>query len=128
MAIGFLSLASALFVTATLVKPGVPVALAALGIALVAATPMPDPRAPRWRGPAHTIGASVFFMFSAVGSMVASVGRATVPMVIADLLAICVVLFLASMTTVSPLGRVRGWLQRACFALIVLWLVVTPLL
>jgi hypothetical protein len=128
MALAFLSLAGALFVTATLVKPGAPIALAALGIALVAATPMPDPRAPRWRGPAHTIGASVFFMFSAVGAMVASVGRATVPMVIADLLAICLVLFVASMITVSPLARVRGWLQRACFVLVVLWLVVTPLL
>ena len=128
MAIAFLSLAGALFVAAILVKPDAPIALAAFGIALVAATPMPDPRAPRWRGPAHAIGASVFFMFSAVGAMVASVGRATVPMVIADLLAICVVLFFASMVTASPLARVRGWLQRACFALLVLWLVVTPLL
>ena len=127
MAVGFLSLAAALFVTALLVKPDVPIALAAFGIAVVAATPMPDPRAPRWRGPAHTIAGFVFFMFSAVGAMVASVGRAMVPLVIADLLAICVVLFFASVIAVSPLARVRGWLQRACFALLVLWLVAIPL-
>ena len=126
MAIAFLSLAGALFVAAILLKPDVPIALAAFGIALVAATPMPDPRAPRWRGPAHTIGAFVFFMCSGVGALVASVGRAMVPMVIADLLAICVVLFLASMVSTSPLARVRGWLQRACFALLVLWLLVLP--
>jgi hypothetical protein len=124
MAIGFLALAGALFVTAILVKPDVPIALAALSIALVAATPMPDPRARPWRGPAHTIGALAFFVFSAAGAVLASIGAAWWLLSIAVALAVTVVLFLASMSVATRLAGMCGWLQRACFALLVLWLVV----
>jgi uncharacterized membrane protein YhdT len=128
MAIGFLSLAGALVVAALHLFPNAFLTFAAIGLFLVAATPMPDPRAQPWRGPAHTIGALAFFAFSAVGAVLASIGEAWWVLSIAVALVVAVVVFLASMSVATRLAGMCGWFQRACFALLVLWLFAVSLL
>lgn len=96
--------------------------LAAIGIALVAAVPVSDPDDRNWRGPVHTGGALLFFLCAAGGALLVRTGQTAASGTIAWLLAVAVVLFLASMARVPHLFEVRGWLQRACFALFALWL------
>jgi hypothetical protein len=128
MAIGFLSLAGALVVAALHVFPNALLTFAGLGLFLVAATPMPDPRARPWRGPAHTIGALGFFVCSAAGAMLASMGAPWWVLSIAVALAVAVILFLASMSVATSLAGMCGWLQRLSFALLILWLFAVSLL
>jgi hypothetical protein len=97
--------------------------LAAIGIVVVAAVPAPDSDARSWRRPVHTAGALLFFVCAAGGAFMVHTGQTAATATIAWLLAAAVALFLASMARVPQLFEVRGWLQRACFALFVLWLV-----
>jgi uncharacterized protein DUF998 len=97
--------------------------VAAIGIAVVAAVPVPDDGGRSWRRPVHTGGALLFFLCAAGGALMVRTGQTAASGTIAWLLATAVVLFLASMARVPRLFEVRGWLQRACFALFVLWLV-----
>ena len=127
MAVGFLALAGALFLAALIVRPGNLLVLASAGMMLVAATPMSASRVSSLLRALHTFGALVFFVCSAVGAVIASIDHQWL-FTIAAALTIGVVLFLASMVDRSPLARVRGWLQRAAFALIVIWVMAAPLL
>jgi hypothetical protein len=96
--------------------------LAAAGMLVVAVTPVPaDPEAHQ-AGLVHNAGGALFFVSSAAGSVAVSGGSVSAPGVVAWLVAVLVALFLSSLGGVAPLTPVRGWLQRACFASVVLWI------
>lgn len=97
---------------------------AALGITLVALVPVPGPDAAAWRGPVHALGALGFFVAAAVGAVLLSARVNGAAVLIAWMLAVAVVVFLASMAGVPGLFAIRGWLQRGCFALVAAWLLI----
>jgi len=98
--------------------------LASIGIFVVAIVPVSENRQPGWRVLAHTAGALLFFVSAPWAAIAATSGSTDVAMVVAWLLAAAVVLFFASMARVPALFPIRGWLQRFCFALVVVWLIV----
>jgi Protein of unknown function (DUF998) len=114
---------SAAAVVAT--EPGiVMLRLAALGVAIVAAVPVPGPTAAAWRGSAHMLSALLFFVAIAAGAVLVSSGA---PLRVARLLVVATAAFLASMAGVPGLFSIRGWLQRMCFTLVVAWLLMVAL-
>lgn len=97
--------------------------LAALGLSVVAAVPVPGPHAAAWRGSAHTLGALLYFVSIATGAVAVSGPFGGAIVGAARFLAAAVVLFIAGMAHIPGLFPVRGWLQRSCFAACVGWLV-----
>jgi hypothetical protein len=95
---------------------------AAVSIALVAVLPVSFNRSAPWRDMGHTIAALAFFVAVAIGVVAASAGARQPVVVTGWLVAVAVAAFLVSMTRVPRLWDLRGWLQRTCFALVVLWL------
>ena len=96
--------------------------LAAAGILVVAVTPVtddPDAHQARFM---HNAGGALFFLSAAAGSVAVSGGSMSVPGIVAWLVAVLVALFLLSLGGVAFLAPIRGWLQRACFAGVVLWI------
>lgn len=95
--------------------------LSALGIAVVAAVPVPPAGDRSWRGPLHTVGALAFFLCSASGAAAVARTLDHGSAVMSWALGAGVALFLAAMAGVPGLFSIRGWLQRLCFALVVIW-------
>jgi hypothetical protein len=98
--------------------------LAGLGMAIVATVPVPGANAAPWRGPAHTGGALLYFVTVPSGALLISDAmESDVLVLVARLLALAVALFLLSMAKVPGLFPIRGWLQRVCFVVAVVWVV-----
>ena len=102
----------------------VAVVVAALGLLVVAVVPVPGAGAARWRATAHTTGALVFFVASAIGTALVSVAVSPVAVLAARTVVGSVGLFMLGMAGVPGLSLIRGWLQRGCFAAVVAWLLV----
>lgn len=99
-------------------------ASAAFGLLVVAAVPVPAAHEASWRGPAHTAGALLFFVASALGVALLSRSLVDPARQITTGLVALVVLFFLGMAGAPGLRSIRGWLQRGCFALVVAWLLV----
>jgi uncharacterized protein DUF998 len=105
--------------------PGlIAVASAAVGLLIVAAVPVPSAGEAGWRSPAHTCGALVFFIGTALGAALLSPHVRPFASYVAKAVVVMVVLFMLGMVGVPGLHAIRGWLQRACFAMVVWWLLV----
>ena len=96
--------------------------LAAAGLLVVAVTPVPADPETHPSQFVHNAGGALFFLSSAAGSVAVSGGSVSVAGVVAWLVAALVALFLLSLGGVAGLTPIRGWLQRACFATVVLWI------
>lgn len=97
--------------------------VAALGTVTVALVPVARPNDATWRAPVHSAGALILFVASAAGSVAVSAGRGAPLTAISWVQVVTLIGFLAGMGGVPGLFQVRGWLQRAVFASLVLWLI-----
>ena len=88
----------------------VAVVIAALGLLVVAAVPVPGERAATWRAPAHTAGALVFFVASATGTARVSGPVGPVAVAVARVVGGAVGVFMLGMAGVPGLSLMRGWL------------------
>jgi hypothetical protein len=96
--------------------------LAGLAVGAVALVPVAAPEDAAWRGPVHAGSALIFFMSAASGAALASPHLSSAVALTARLLVLAVLVFLVSMAKAPGLFPIRGWLQRACFVLVAVWL------
>ena len=124
MTIAFLALALGLVSAARVIvtSPVVWLRAAAVSIALVAVLPVSFKGSAPRRDLAHTIAALAFFLTIAIGTVVASASGRGPLLITAWAIGAFVATFLLSMARIPGLWSIRGWLQRGCFALVVVWL------
>ncbi|HET9371069.1 MAG TPA: DUF998 domain-containing protein [Vicinamibacterales bacterium] len=127
MTVAFLALAVSLIGAARVIESAeiVWLRVAAVSLVLVAVLPVSFNRSSPRRDLAHTIAALAFFLSVAIGAVLASAGAHRAVLTAAWFVASGVVVFLVSMTRLPVLWSVRGWLQRACFSFVVIWLLLT---